>query len=211
MDTIIKWVLGTFVWVIISAPHPSFAQVIQPIERLAVFDTNGTRVGPVVTLNLTGGAKRTDSIQFVFVPLVIDDFVYIVRIDGLQPSFNLQGNFWGNASVFFSSVDCTGQHLMLTQAEASERVELSFAVIGDGSGSGNMIWRPDPSAVPFPAGTSVQSVNSKNSKECLSGPFPSPGTMIVNAIQVINLDSVFTPPFTLLPDVAPKKGQGPKK
>jgi len=167
-----------------------------PQDDLAVFDDNGKRVGPVVGLESDSGTVGNNSIEWVLVPLMIDDLTVIGRIKNQQ--------FLGNSNVFFSSTDCTGQPLMLTQQESSVGpFEETFAIVGEGNGSGNIVWRPDPSAVPFAAGTSVQSTIRKTNKECTTAPgfLPSPGTMIVNAIQVIDLDNIFTAPFKLQQDL----------
>lgn len=137
MKDLTHLVIGTVALFMTFSPFPSFAQVIQPIDRLAVFDANGTKVGPVVGLHF----DLTEPIQWVLVPLVIDDFLGSVKIRNQQ--------FYGIANVFFSSTDCTGQPLMLTQQEAGgEPFEETFAVIGGGDGTGNTVWRPDPSGVP---------------------------------------------------------------
>lgn len=97
MKDLTHLVIGTVALFMIFSPFPSFAQVIQPIDRLAVFDANGTKVGPVVGLHF----DLTEPIQWVLVPLVIDDFLGSVKIRNQQ--------FYGIANVFFSSTDCTGQ------------------------------------------------------------------------------------------------------
>ena len=48
MNTITKGAVEIVIWLVIAAPLPTFAQVIQPINGLAVFDDNGERLGPVV-------------------------------------------------------------------------------------------------------------------------------------------------------------------
>lgn len=184
-----KSVLVTIACLVFSAPLPSFAQVLPPIDRLAVFDGNETRVGPVV--GLEGGF--IGPIAWILVPLVVDNFFGIAGMRNNQ--------FYGVSDVFFSSTDCTGQPLMLTQQEAGISFEETFAVVGDGTGTGNVIWKPDPNSTPFQAGTIVKSVIQKGNKECASGPLASGSTDIVNAIQVINLDNIFTPPFKLQPEV----------
>lgn len=85
MNAITKGVVGIFIWLVISAPLPSFAQGIQPVDRLAVFDANGVRVGPVGSLQV--GENETSPINWVLVPLVMGDFVGYVRMKDLhQPS-----------------------------------------------------------------------------------------------------------------------------
>jgi len=97
-------------------------------DRLAVFDTSGARVGPVLALR-TDHQKLAGHIDSLLVRFVTNNFVGLLRMKNLQA-------FWGLADVFFNSTDCTGQPLMLTQQELSTGpFEEIFAVVGKGNGT----------------------------------------------------------------------------
>ena len=93
---------------------------------------------------------------------------------------------------------------MLSKEEGDTNFEEGFAIVGDGNGTGNIVWKPDPNGVPFLAGASIKSLTRWRSKECESMILPNiSNRFIASAIQIIDLDSIFTAPFKLQQDVAP--------
>ena len=211
MDTIIKWVLGTFVWVIISAPHPSVAQVIQPIDGLAVFDDNGARLGPVVGIwsqetpppqnGFTGG---------VWFSMKVDDTTVLLLVDQNSALYGT-----GLDELYFESSDCTGTLLFRTSFLNSNLLPSSAVVGGPnpgqaGSGGDNVVYVPDPNASATFVTTLSRTDGSAKSELC-DGLGAPPTIEVIDAIPLIDIDASFTRPLHVQSDVAPKKGQGPKK
>ena len=69
---------------------------------------------------------------------------------------------------------------------------------------------PDPNDTATFVTTLARTDAGAKNEGCSDLPGP-PTVEVVNAIQLIDIDAAFTRPLHVQEDVAPKKGQGPKK
>ena len=213
MKKLTQLVLGTMALFITVYPFPSSAQVIEPITGLAVFDANGTRVGPVVGVwspQIPGSSPGSSSTGLqnggVWFSMQVDDITVLLAVD--QNSM-LYGT--GVDEMFFESAICSGTPLFrtsfLNSILASDNL-IRGPVPGQVGGAGNnIIFVPDPNALPQTV-TILAVVSGVEPENCnaINTSFET-----ISSIPLIDIDAVFTRPFQVQPDVAPKKGGGPKK
>ena len=209
MKTWSKFILGTIALFLTIAPIQSFAQVIEPITGLAVFDANGTRVGPVVGVwspQIPGSSSTGLQNGGVWFSMQVDDITVLLAVD--QNSM-LYGT--GVDEMYFESAICSGTPLFrtsfLNSILASDNL-IRGPVPGQVGGAGdNIIFVPDPNALPQTV--TILAVVSGVEPENCNGINTSFET--ISSIPLIDIDAVFTRPFQVQPDVEPKKGGGPKK
>ena len=110
MKTWSKLILGTIALFLSLAPIQSFAQVIEPITGLAVFDANGTRVGPVVGVDWSSptppGSGFNGGIWF---SMKADETTLLFFVDR-----NSELWVFGTDELYFESSNCTGAPLFRT-------------------------------------------------------------------------------------------------
>ena len=185
-------------------PGPEGPQGPIPAGHLAVFDEDGTRVGPVVGfMNRppTSGAIFNRGVYFT---LKVGDITVLLA------QLELEGELWGTQfdGLQFESTNCTGQPVFdTTQINNADLMRMVQAVVGGpapgqaGGGGDNIVYIADPNGTPRIANLGSHPSDGAKSATCTLG--ASPGIEVIDAIQLIDLDAVFTRPFHVQEDVAP--------
>lgn len=211
MKDLPRLVIGTVTLFMTFSPFPSFAQVIEPIVQLAVFDDNGKRLGPVVGIL---GAPPTPGFAFtggIWFSMKVNDTTVILA---QEDQSNLLSGAWKD-DIRFESSNCTGTPVFETFDVLRSTLMPSNPVVGGpapgqaGGGGDNIVYIPDPNGTPRITTISSRPGDGAKNETCRT--VIEPDTEVVNAIQLIDIDAVFTRPLHVQEDVAPKKGQGPKK
>jgi len=213
MKKLTQLVVGMVALCMTLAPLPSVAQVLEPVNGLAVFDANGTRVGPVVGV----WSDRTPSNPLinsqnsgVWFSMKVDEITVLLAVDQNSVLYGTEVD-----ELYFESIDCTGTPLFRTNFLYSLFLPSSTVVGGPnpgqaGGGGDNIIYVPDPGDTPTFVTTLSRTDGGMKSELC--NPLGSPPTLeVIRAIPLIDIDAVFTRPFHIQEDVEPKKGGGPKK
>ncbi len=212
MKTCIKWLMGLSVFCVLLVPSIGAAQTVEPSTGLAVFDVEGDRVGPVVGI-LGGppspGTRFTGGVWF---SMKVGDTTGLLSL-AENTDVLLGTQFDG---LRFESSICTGQPVFdTTQINDSDLMRFVDAVVGGpapgqaGGGGDNIVYVADPNGIPRVTILGSRPNGGAKSEACTL--LAQPDIEVVDAIQLIDLDVVFTRPLHVAEDVAPKKGQGPKK
>jgi hypothetical protein len=161
----------------LSALSTVNAQALQHKPFLAVFDTQGEKVGNILNFD--------ESLRVPVVGFAVEDFTFAVRV--LSNCFSAGTEVSGDGDIlFFESTNCTGTAFMQKSPPPMPSVVVS--------GPGCTVYRATDTQQSIP----VRSV--------LIG-FGQPGglcsggiaavTSLYQAVPVIDLLTVFTPPFTI--------------
>ena len=138
---------------------------------LVLYDANDKKVGDVVDLS---------SLVYPVVIFRVDEHVFALRVT--------RSRFIGESPLWFASTDCSGPPLLEVNEEESFDLLLSNPVIGS---PGHTVYVPDLNAV-------VQSVLVKSFLRQVGQCLPDNATKtVVSAIPIVDLDTQFTPPFSV--------------
>lgn len=179
------------------------AQVLNPTDTVVVVDANQTVVGPAFGGFSGGGGNAIIAFQ-------VDPFVVAITI---RPDRLLATTF----TPGWESNNCTGAPLMNVN-ESSGFASLTFspvmvvAQLNPGQDFLGKVRVANPNAIPQPV-TIHSTVNNNIPSGCinLDTSQDSFQAMVVDTIEIIDLDALFTPPFHVEVMGQPRKGKGPKK
>ena len=181
--------IGTIVLWMSVIPSLGSAQQIQQIDGLAVFDANGKRVGPVMSIENRGNVRFSFEANNQLVTLE-------VAINGTT-LFSLT-----NDTFSFESTDCSGPPLLRNQESLGQKVlwpSGRFVLGGPnpgqpGGGGDNILYWPDPNATELNGGGIVQIRSVSSPTELCTPTFgDSPHWKPIQAF--LDIDTVFTRPF----------------
>ncbi len=163
----------SFIALMTSVPPVAYAApALQALSSLTVVDVHGKLVGPI-----QGG------------------FGVVYRINGVL--VNVQASpsgFIHSGRFLFASTDCSGTPLMQPSSNGSF---FENVTVGD---PGSSVYVADPGAIPLPV--FVQSIFDPSSRICSSnaGGMQTGGSQTVDVIPAlfeVDLDTQFTPPFSI--------------
>jgi len=204
-----NWLIGLSVFCVLLVPSIGASQTVEPSTGLAVFDVEGDRVGPVVGILDTGGPLDFRVGGGVWFTLKVGATTVLLAQLNTGPLLGTQVDI-----IVFESGNCMSQPLFDTSdINKADMMRMVQAVVGGpdpgqvGGGGDNIVYVADPSTRRRVDVGSTASDGAKN-ETCTPG---GSDIEVVDAIQLIDLDVAFTRPFHVAEDVAPKKGQGPKK
>lgn len=151
------------------------AQSFQPIDQLAVVDSNGKTVGKLIDLYKGNSGSA-------IVALKANDFIFTVWIH--RDAFEA-------ADLCFESADCSGPALSCDCFDPP-LLGAAQAVI---STPGNTLYAPAAGATPRPV-TLQSTLSSDGTCQNLAGGFTCDVALPIQPL--IDLNTVFTPPFRLV-------------
>jgi len=171
------------------------AQVLSTNDSLILVDANQTIVGPVIGF---GGIGRGQGADVVF---QVDPFLVtlVARIDKFEGIFR----------ALWESPDCTGNPVI--DAEADELDLQLFApvtvapAITPGKPLGK-VYVVDPNDTPHEV-----RIRAFSALPSGCNPNKDDDMVVVNTIEILDLDALFTPPFHATVVSETRKGGGPKK
>ncbi len=146
---------------------------IRAVEKLIVVDANGKKVAPVV--------QDFSGLQQI-----------LLQVKGFLP-FDLtvfSERLTGVTNLLFTTNDCSGQAFVEHNLAVGIFVELPAAATGL---PGNTIYIPDPNSTPTMV--TYNSHRDDQNSQCINDG-PTEDTL-VPAIPVIDLETIFTPPYHL--------------
>lgn len=180
----------------ISIPAPSWAQSLKKRSQLTVVDAKGKKVGRVFSIGSGTFIRRPAGIEGGAGVLVA------FQVTG-HPPFVLEvtpTHFFGSAYLYFVSPDCSGSPFMQGQVPILVGADLSGYGVSSSSLlppvavaiPGQTVYIPDPAA---PVQSIVPgSLLIEGTCAPLSG---SPATDVRPALALIDLERIFTPPFSI--------------
>ena len=199
--------MGLAVFCVLLVPSIGAAQTVEPSTGLAVFDVEGDRVGPVV--GIFGDQLNFRNSGGVWFTLKVGATTVLLAQLNTGPLLGTQVDI-----IVFESGNCMSQPLFDTSdINKADMMRMVQAVVGGpdpgqvGGGGDNIVYVADLSTRRRVVPGSHTRTGAKN-ETCTPG---GSDIEVVDAIQLIDLDVVFTRPLHVAEDVAPKKGQGPKK
>jgi len=158
----------------IGVPEPTgldASAAVRPINRLVVFDAKGVTLGAVFF-----------DVNQPEVVLEINGRLLSIRAD--------RNRLFAEGALLFESSDCTGSPL----TDPATDFVLPFAAIAP---PGTTVYLPQQGATPQPI-TANSAFNSAPTFGCEQ--ISPPATfLLVSAVAVIDLDTLFTPPFSVRP------------
>ena len=169
-------ILALSSFLLLFAAPPVYAQELQPVEELVIVDANGNKVGTVldsVNDRYTIVMKYGERIFQLFIENNGDDFWYF--------------------SLFFESTDCSGTPFV------SNSFRNKILQIGTIAPPNRTVYLPDLDAAPRVI-TRMSVISALSLGECV----PSVYTFLASpALPVVDLDTVFTPPFSMRDNAEP--------
>ena len=153
----------------------AYTQTIEPVDELRVFDANGNEVGKVLTI---------EGLEFPLVAFRLDGHLVVLAV--------LRDSLEGGDFLFFESTGCSGTpFLLIRNPDAIERLARAATVP-----PGTTVWVRDPDGAIQTVTVRSQLVPSRFTPSCQNiGPNT---TQAVPALgPLVNLDEVFTPPFSV--------------
>ncbi len=159
-------------------PATAFAGELHSVQRLVVVDANGKLVGEVI-----------DTL-FGYNPLLAfrqEGKLFMVALTpDSAPFFGITGTGIGNGAFYFESTDCSGAPLMYRTPD--------FVLPTVVNPPGMTVYVPDTSVIP--QDVNFNSVLGEVGGGATCGTFS--GTLsLVPAVPVVDLGSLFTPPFSV--------------
>ena len=205
--------MGLSVFCVLLVPSVGAAQTVEPSTGLAVFDVEGERLGSVVGVwspsapgSVLGGLPNGG----VWFSMKVNDTTVLLGVDQNSELYGTEVD-----ELYFESVDCTSTPLFRNSFLNSLFLQSGTVVGGPnpgqtGGGGDNIVYVPDPNDTPTFVTTLARTDGGLKSELCddLGAP---PTIEVINSLALIDIDAVFTRPLHVGEDVAPKKGQGPKK
>lgn len=156
---------------------------LSTVQGLVVVDADGKKLGEVVGIARGNDRGTTPGLDGPVVAFSVNGHVFTVVV--------FEDHFFGNGrwdSVSFDSPDCTGTPFIRETGSALPSVVVNTP--------GNTVYIEDPDAT-------VQTVTVRSSLRemhhgggCITGDREDD---LIRAIPLIDLDTVFTPPFTVRP------------
>ena len=173
------------------------AQVLSPGDSLVLVDANETIVGKI--FGFLG--RRADHVHVAF---NVDPFVVtlVARKDRLEWAF----------TALWETANCTGNPVIDANADLDTPLAnqiFSAATSTPGIISGKplgKVYVADPNDTPHKV-----TIGSKGGNPSGCGGFGDTELLVVNTIEILDLDSLFTPPFHATVVSETRKGGGPKK
>ena len=165
-------ILASFAFLFPFLTSAAYAQTIEPVDELRVFDANGNEVGKVLTI----------SGEFS---------VVAIRVDGHLVKFAVLRDFLEGDFLFFESSDCSGAPFLLVRVPEGIG-DFRAAIVPPGT----TVWVERPGNVVQTITARSQLVPPRFTPSC-----QNIGPNTIQAVEalgpLINFDEVFTPPFSV--------------
>ena len=151
---------------------PTYAVTVQPVTSVGVFDSHNKRLGIY---------SYADS----SVLMLLDHTMQPVRVN--------KNGFVSEWEALFATPDCVGTPYMLANDVDRNSNDLVDATLYKQIGS--VIWVGDPEI----ATTAITIRSRGNFDRCFrKDGLPAPGTSVLPLTELVDLNTLFTPPFHLI-------------
>jgi hypothetical protein len=156
----------------VTSPAVAVAVSVQPISSVMLSDSNNKRLGIY--------SYADNSVLMLF-----DQTIQPVRVN--------KGGFANEWEALFATPDCTGTPYVLTSEVISNSNDLINVTLYKQIGAA--IWVGDQEN----ATTAITILSQGNFDQCLRNKsLPAPGTSVIPLTELVDLNTIFTPPFHLI-------------